>query len=262
MFSRCRNWPGRRQKAIVCPTALLLLSLVASASQATGTLTVCADPNNLPFSNQARQGFENRIAEIVARDLGRELEYVWWSQRRNFLRDTIAAGRCNAWIGVPSGMPNALTTSPYYRSSYVFVSRNTEVKSLDDAALAKFRIGVHVVGDAFAPPAQELARHGIVDNIIGYSLFGEASEQNPAARLIGAVTRGELDIAIAWGPLAGYFAKRQPVPLEIFPIPAYAWDISVAVSTPELKAEIDRVLEDRRTVIQSLLDEYSVPRVP
>src|SRR5690349_16835567 len=126
---------------------------VASAQPFTrpaGVLRVCADPNNLPLSNQRGEGFENKLAELLAQDLGERVEYTWWAQRRGFFRNTLKAGMCDLVIGVPAGFEMASTTRPYYRSTYVFVSRkdrHLNIASLDDPALRKLKIGVQMIGD-------------------------------------------------------------------------------------------------------------------
>lgn len=251
----------------------LSLLMILTASAAPHVLQVCADPNNLPFSNKSQQGFENRIADLIARDLGARVENTWWTQRKSFWKDSLKGGHCDVWFGAPADIKGALTTTPYYRSSYVFVSRadrNLELSSLFDERLERFRIGIHVVGDDFAPPAQLLARRGISANLIGFSLFGEAGEPSPPAKLLAAVSSGDVDVAIVWGPLAGYFAKREPVPLRIQPVqPAFfagipfTYEISAAVREEDekLKTEIEAALKRECKVIDSILREYNVPRV-
>jgi quinoprotein dehydrogenase-associated probable ABC transporter substrate-binding protein len=240
-------------------------------------LHVAADPNNLPFSNDRGEGFENKIAQLIARDLGATVEYTWRAQRRGFFRETLKHGDAELVMGVPREFEKGtLQTSPYYRSGYVFVSRadrSLDLHSLDDAALRSLKVGVHVVGDGNAtPPAQALARRGIVDNVVGYSIYGDYREPNPPARIIDAVANGEVDVAIVWGPLAGYFAKHQPVTLTVVPVepqldpPALplAFDICVGVKrgNKALRDEIDGVLQRRGAEVASILDEYGVPRVP
>ncbi|HEY6066832.1 MAG TPA: substrate-binding domain-containing protein [Thermoanaerobaculia bacterium] len=239
-------------------------------------LRVCADPNNLPFSNSKLEGFENRIAEVVARDLHANLRYTWWAQRRGFLRNTLKAGLCDVVMGLPSAIEMAQTTRPYYRSTYVFVTRaarKLRVTSLDDPRLKKWKVGVQIIGDDYAnaPPAHALSRRGIVENVVGYSVYGDYSEPNPPARIVEAVANGEVDVAIVWGPLAGYFAKRQRVPLAVAPVSPqidlpflpFVFDISVGVRRGDdaLKDEIDAVLARRRGAIDGILDGYGVPRV-
>ncbi len=254
----------------------LSIALVAALGCLTayaGVFRVCADPNNLPFSNDKGEGFENKIAELIAGKLGDKLEYTWWSQRKSFVKNSLDQGRCDAVIGVPSTLESITATRPYYRSTYVFVSRHDRalgITSLQDARLDRCRIGIHVVGDDYAPPAVALARRGITANVIGFSLFGEYGEPNPPAKIIDAVARGDLDVAIVWGPLAGYFAKNASTPLDIVPVsPAlflavpFTYDISVGVHKGDevLKDKLKDVLENESVPIEKILSEYGVPQV-
>jgi mxaJ protein len=240
-------------------------------------LRVCSDPNNLPFSNQREQGFENRLAELIASELGSRVSYTWWPQRRGFIRNTLAAGKCDLVMGTTFGAERVLTTKPYYRSTYVFVFRKDHhlaIKSLDDPALRTLRIGVQLVGDDYAntPPVHALSRRGITGNLVGFSVFGDYSQENPPARVIDAVVAGDVDLAVAWGPLAGYFAKRSPVPLEIVPVsPAvdppglrFTFDISLAVRPDAVafKERLEGILERKRSEVNRILRDYGVPLVP
>src|SRR3954463_13721095 len=223
-------------------------------------LRVCSDPNNLPFSNQRQEGFENRLAQLIAGDLHATVHYTWWAERRGFLRNTLNAGQCDVVMGLPPGTGGVLTTAPYYRSTYVFVSRrdrNLSIASLDDPILRRLKIGVQLVGDDYAntPPVHALSRRGIVKNIVGFRVVGDYSEANPPARIIDAVAAGDVDVAVAWGPLAGYFAKRSTVPLDVVPVtpevdsPAVRFAFSIAMGVrrkdPELKEKIDEILTRR-----------------
>ena len=240
-----------------------------------GVLRVCADPNNLPFSNQRGEGFENKLAELLAHDMGERVEYTWWAQRRGFFRNTLKAGVCDVVMGVPSGFEMALTTKPYYRSTYVFLSRkdrHLDVKSFDDPVLKKLRIGVQIIGDdqSNAPPAHALTRRNIVSNVKGYTLYGDYSQHDPPARIVEAVAKGDIDLAIVWGPLAGYFAKQSHVPLEIVPVSPqidqpflpFVFDISMGVrrGDQELRDRVEEILEKRRKDIDVILEDYGVPR--
>lgn len=237
-------------------------------------LRVCADPNNLPFSSNPAQGFENRIAELLARELKSTLAYTWRAQRRGFLRETLNAGRCDVVLGVPKGLEGVSTTRPYYRSAYVFVARDkASPASLDDPVLRQKLIGVQLIGDDGwnTPPAHALARRGIINNVRGYMLYGDYREPSPAGRIISAVGRGEIDIALAWGPLGGYFAAREHPPLHVMPVSPLnepglpmAWDISMAVRKGDasLLAEIDGALAKLAPEIDAILAEYEVPRLP
>jgi mxaJ protein len=255
--------------------AVLLFATAASpAPEARRTLRVCADPNNLPFSNRAGEGLENRLAALIAADLGADVETAWWPQRRGFIRHTLKERRCDVVLGVPADLGMVLATRPYYRSSYVVVSRadrKLSVRSLDDPALRKLRIGVHLIGDdgAAAPPAHALARRGIVENVVGYSVYGDYASPDPVAEPVRAVERGEIDVAIVWGPLGGFFARRARAPLRVVPLAEEVdegiplrFDIAVGVrrSDRDLRDDIDAVLGRRRAEIERLLDRYGVPR--
>jgi mxaJ protein len=256
--------------------AVLAVGCARGEAEPSRVLRVCADPNNLPFSNRRLEGFENEIATLVARDMGASVEYTWWAQRRGFLRNTLRAGACDVVLGLPSSVEAALTTRPYYRSSYVFVVRRDRgigVRSFDDPALRTLRVGVPLAGDdgANPPPVHALAKRGLIDNVVGYSVYGDYARENPPARIIGAVAAGEIDVAVAWGPLAGYFAARQPVPLDIAPVSPrvdlpflpFVFDIAMGVRREDtaLRDELDAILERRRPEIDALLDRYGVPRV-
>jgi mxaJ protein len=251
-------------------------SAQAQIQRPPGVLRVCADPNNLPFSNERGEGFENKIAELLAEDLHEKLEYTWWAQRRGFIRNTLKAGACDVVVGVPASFELAQTTAPYYRSSYVFVYRKDKklnVNSFDDPALRRLKIGVQVIGDdgANSPPAHALASRGVVENVRGYTVYGDYSEPNPPARIIDAVARGDVDVVVAWGPLAGYFAQRERVPLAVVPVSPqidlpflpFVFDISMGLRRGDdaLRQQLEDFLERRRPEIEKILDEYGVPRV-
>jgi len=255
------------------------VSTVAAAQPITrpaGVLRICADPNNLPFSNQRLEGFENKIADLLAQDLGERVEYTWWAQRRGFFRNTLKAGMCDVVMGVPSGFEMALTTKPYYRSTYVFLSRkdrHLEVKSFDDPSLRKLRIGVQMIGDdqSNAPPAHALTRRNIIQNVKGYTLYGDYRQDNPPARIVDAVAKGDIDLAIVWGPLAGYFAKQSRVPMDLVPVSPqidqpflpFVFDIAMGVrrGDQDLRDQLEQFLEKRRPEIERILAEYRVPTV-
>jgi quinoprotein dehydrogenase-associated probable ABC transporter substrate-binding protein len=263
---------------------ILLVILLASCSSrleqnapAQRVLRVCSDPNNLPFSNERGEGFENRIAELVARDLDARLEYTWFAQRRGFVRNTLRAGDCDLIMGVPVQFELVAATRPYYRSTYVFVTREDralDIRTFDDPVLRRLDIGVHVIGDDYTnpPPMHALSRRNIVQNVAGYSIFGDYSEPNPPARLIEAVANGEVDLAIVWGPFAGFFAQQQSIPLRIVPVapeidlPAlpFVFDIAMGIRRGEesFRGELERVLDRRQAEIDRILAEFGVPVKP
>jgi mxaJ protein len=239
------------------------------------TLRVCADPNNLPYSNQRGEGFENRIVELLAKDLGAEVEYTWWAQRRGFVRNTLQAGLCDLIAGVPSGLEMVATTRPYYRSGYVFVTmaeRGLDITGFDDPRLRSLRIGVQMIGDDFSntPPAHALSRRGIIQNVRGYLVYGNYAQDNPTAGIVEAVARNEVDIAVVWGPQAGFFAQKQPVALSLAPVAPQSdapdlpmvFDIAMGVRRGDaaFRQEMDEVLRRNRPAIDSILTAYGVPQ--
>ncbi len=265
---------GSKVKRVTLALAALLLGSCNLIPQR--TLTACADPNNLPFSNKAGQGFENKLAEMIASDLHAQLKYVWWAQRRGYVRNTLNEKACDFWPGIGSNVEMVATSRPYYRSTYEFVtpaSSNLNGLTLDDPRLKHLKIGVQMVGNdaSNTPPAHALAARGVIANVRGYMLYGNYSAPNPPAEIVRAVERGDVDVALVWGPLAGYFAAQSPVPLRLEPVtPWFAnnewpmqFDISVGVQNgnDKLLKEIDGVLGRRSADVRKLLASYHVPIV-
>ena len=262
-------------------TVLVALLLATTCTRGVGgsvggTLRVCADPNNLPFSNARREGFENRLVDMLARDLRATAQYHWWPHRRGFLRQTLEAGRCDVVMGVPQGMDRLATTAPYYRSTYVFVAlraRHLNLRSLDDPRLRRLRIGVPLIGDdgANAPPAHALARRGIVANVVGYSVLGDYREPNPPSALVAAVANGDVDVAAVWGPVAGYFASRASPALDVLPMApdegprhlpiVFAISMGVRRDDRDRLAALNAFIARRHAEIEATLAAYHVPRV-
>jgi mxaJ protein len=282
MYSSFPERSPKRQTRIISAVALSAFMVVAAscgrarAESASNQLNVCSDPNNLPFSNEQKQGFENKIADLVAHDLNARVHYTWWAQRRGFVRNTLNVGDCDVLIGVPTSFERTATTTPYYRSTYVFVTRrdrNLAIKSFDDPILKRLRIGVQMIGDDFTntPPAHALTNRHIIENVHGYSVYGDYRQPNPPARIIDAVARGDIDVAIAWGPLAGYFAQREGVPLEITPVSPqidlpflpFVFDISMGVRRGDtvLRNKLNTIVTRRKADIDRILEQYGVPRV-
>jgi mxaJ protein len=253
-----------------------LMAVLLDAGCAPRTLRVCADPNNLPFSNAHGEGFENRLIGLVAKDLGMKVQYTWWAQRRGYVRNTLKDRRCDVWPGVATGVDMLATTRPYYRSTYVFVSRADRalhIASFDDPRLKRLKIGVQMIGDdsSNTPPTHALARRGITANVRGYMLYGDYSKPNPPAAVVEAVDHGDVDVAVVWGPLAGYFAARAAHPLEITPVQPWldgpqwpmVFDISMGVRRDDarLRDSLDASLERHSAEIARLLAQYRLPRV-
>ena len=259
---------------LVVAAACLLMGVAAANAAA---LRVCADPNNLPFSDQAGQGFENKIIALIGRDLGDTVDYTWWAQRRGYIRHTLKADICDIWSGVASGAEMMSSTRPYYRSSYVFVTRRDRglhIASFDDPQLRKLIIGVQMVGsDAMnTPPAHALARRGIVQNVRGYLLYGDYRQPHPPSAIIDAVENGDIDVAVVWGPMAGYFAAQEAAPLTLEPTQPWpdgaglpmAFDISMGVRRGDnaLLQRLNDALERHRAAIAAVLAAYHVPLLP
>jgi mxaJ protein len=278
-----RLWRAMRATSLLPRAALVAGLMLFGASRADAQptagaaprmLRVCADPNNLPFSNEKREGFENRIAELVAHEMNAELRYTWWAQRRGYIRNTLRAGLCDVFIGMPTGLDMVLVTRPYYRSTYVFVTkrRAPRVASFDDPRLKRLRVGVQLIGDDFAnaPPAEALSHRGIVKNVRGYSVLGDYREPNPPSRIVRAVASGEVDVAVVWGPLAGWFARTSPVPLRVTPVSPevdvpylpFVFDIAMGVRRGEtaLRDSLDAIIHRRQRDIDRILADYGVPR--
>lgn len=253
--------------------AALVAAICGAAVAQEPPLRVCADPNNMPYSNDRGEGFENRLAELVADRLGTHVEYTWHAHRRGFLRRTLNAGACDVVIGVPNNDMIGVTR-PYYRSSYAFVSRadrDLDVTSINAPELEHLTIGVHLVGDdgANTPAAHALAARGIVENVKGYMVYGDYREEAPPMRLLDAVVAGDVDIAVAWGPQAGWYAQSSRVPLRIVPILdgweylpqvfQFAIAMGVRKEDEEMKAILDEIIVENRQDIRSILESYGVP---
>jgi len=268
MSSRCRDLPR------LCAAILLAgMALWSHASEPVEReLRVCADPDHLPYSHRNESGFENRIAELLAAELGTHLRYAWQELRRGFVRKTLGAGLCDVLVGVPADFERVLTTRPYYRSSFVFVQRadDAAVRSFADPRLKAARVGIQLVNDDLdaTPPGYALARSGVVDNVVGYNVYGE----RPAAeRMIAALAARELDVALVWGPQAGYFARRAPAPLAVatahapaeLDVPRFEFDIAVGVrrGNRALRDALDAALGRAQGRIDAILASYDVPRI-
>lgn len=256
---------------------LIATALCLTAAPAVAELRVCADPNNLPFSNEAREGFENRLIERIAADWGETVRYTWWAQRRGNIRNTLNAGLCDVIPGVGSTLEMLATTRPYYRAIYMAVSRadrGLTIDGFDDARLRTLSIGVQMVGadGSNTPPAQALAKRGITGNVHGYMIYGDYGQPAPQAAIVEAIARGDIDLAFVWGPVAGYFAKQSKVPLALRPVTPWldgpqlpmAFDISMGVRKNDvaLRRRLDRWLGQNQAVVADLLSAYGIALAP
>ncbi len=247
--------------------------LMASA-RPPAELRICADPYDLPFSNDKEEGFENKIAHVIARDLNATVINYWWPARRGVLRSSILAGRCDVMIQAPVGLDPVATTRPYYRSTYFFVyraDRGLALRSLDDTVLKHLRIGVNIIGYDYTntPPAHALGTRGIT-GLVG---FGNFLNPDPKADhpqdIFDALAQDSIDVAIVWGPLAGYWVKHEPVALTMTALPdsdpvsgmPFAFDMAMGVRhrDKELRAQLDSAITHRHDEIVRILEDYHVP---
>jgi mxaJ protein len=246
---------------------LLLISEVGVSAQ-THELRVCADPNNMPFSARDQAGFENRIAALVAQNLNARLTFVWQRMGRGFVREYLDKAQCDFVVGIPTNYRSVLTTSPYYRSTYVFVSRQGEpVPSLDSPTLHGLKIGVQVLDEQYAPPGDALARRGLQGEIVGFDTIGDGAES-----IVQAVADRKVDLSIVWGPLGGYFARQVGHDLKVTPVEPevdppglpFTFAISMGVRKGDLalRDQLEKILVERRSDIRAILDEYGVPQLP
>ncbi|HET6632402.1 MAG TPA: quinoprotein dehydrogenase-associated putative ABC transporter substrate-binding protein [Rhodanobacteraceae bacterium] len=274
----CAPLPALAQSApahaLVPPVPPHVQTAGAAPAPANAPLRVCADPNDLPFSNRAGEGFENKLADMLAKAMGKTVDYTWRARRRHFLRDTLHARRCDVVMALPTRDTDALTTAPYYRSSYALVYRANapyKINSLEDPRLRTLQIGVHAVGDDWVdlPGGAVLAHRGIVRNVHIYKLYADYGRASPSADLIEAVANGDVDVAIAWGPLAGYFATRQKTPLVVVPLEhthailPFEFSISLAVRHGDtaLRDKLNAILAEKHDAIHALLARYGVPQL-
>lgn len=269
---------------LACAAALLLAGGAALAQDGAPprkALRVCQDPDNLPFSNTKGEGIENRIAEAFGKALGLPVTYYSFPQRMNFVRNTIRyklPGEdypCDIIMGVPVGFDQVSVTKPYYRSTYAMVFARgkglDDVKSADDllkldrARLAKLRIGVY----DRSPASEWLGKHGLIENGVPYQMLNADPAQYPGEIIERDLAAGRIDVAIVWGPIAGFFAKRVKQPeLTVVPMksePGVKFDYQMAMGVRygerEWKQQVESLIESQRGEIAAILKEYGVPVV-
>jgi len=266
-------------------TALCLgasLAITQAKAEESKPLKVCAAENEMPYSNKAGEGFENKLAELVGSALGRKVEYVYWSDPRYYIRDTLNKGLCDVAIGVDKGDPSILTTQPYYRSGYVFISRETDnldLENWDSEALRKVQRIAFVPG---TPPEVMMKAIGRYNDMFNYSqeLVGFKSLRNQyvkyePSKLVSEISSGHAEVAALWGPSAARYVKASATPLVMSMIPDnnvradgqkvgfhYSTSMGVRKNDQVLLAQLNKVIEDKRDEITELLEEEGIPLVP
>jgi mxaJ protein len=266
------------------PAPALILAMASSSLAAQlrpniekpGVLRVCADPDNMPLSNQKGEGYEQKIAQLIAKEWNSKVEYAWWPVRRGFFSRALNGRYCDVAIQAPTGLDMAGVTKPYFRSGYVFVTRKDrglDIKSLADPRLKKLKIGVNLLNsDAEnTPPAMALSQYGVVGNLVGFTTF--YSDSARPEDIVNAVAKKDVDVAIVWGPLAGYFVKKSAVPLTLQPLPErdslspdfqFQYNIGMGVRRRDqaLRDSLQGTLDRKGPEIQAILKQYAVPVLP
>ena len=251
--------------SFIRPSAAMAASAEAVDHSA---LRVCADPNDLPFSNDKGEGYENKIADLLAKDLGVPVQYTYYPDSVGFIRNTLRARKCDIVIGTISGNDLVQNTNPYYRSSFSLIYRKDSgitANSFDDPALQTLQIGV-IAG---TPPTTVMAQKGLLVHVHSYQLLVDTRFDAPTRDLVNDVAARKIDIGILWGPIAGYYAKRQSTPLVVVPLKTadnpipldYRITMGVRFNEPEWKRQINDLIRKEQPAITKILLDYGVPLI-
>ena len=230
-------------------------------------LRVCADPRNLPFSNEKGEGFENKLAELFAEKLQKKLDYMYFPQATGFVKMTLGAHRCDVIMGFPQGDDLVQGTNPYYRTAYTLIAKQgsglEEVTTLEDARLKGKHIGI-VAG---TPPATNMAANGLMRNAKPYPLMIDTRFDSSAEAMVGDLEKGEIDAGILWGPMAGFYARKSNPPLHVTPLvkettgPRLAFRIGMGVRPADQnwKRLLNRLIQENQPAINKMLLDFGVP---
>jgi quinoprotein dehydrogenase-associated probable ABC transporter substrate-binding protein len=230
-------------------------------------LRVCADPRNLPFSNEKGEGFENKLAELFAEKLQKKLDYMYFPQAAGFVRMTLVAHRCDVIMGFPQGDELVQGTNPYYRTAYALVAKQgsglDQVAALEDQRLKGKHIGI-VAG---TPPATNMAAYGLMTNAKSYPLMIDTRFDSSTVAMINDLMSGEIDAGVLWGPMAGYYARRANPPLHVTPLvketsgPRLAYRIGMGVRPADQnwKRLLNRLIQENQPAINKILLDFGVP---
>jgi quinoprotein dehydrogenase-associated probable ABC transporter substrate-binding protein len=265
-------WASSRAICAAAIAASLWLGAGAPAEAASAeavdrsALRVCADPSNLPFSNKKGEGFENKIAELLAEELGVPVRYTWYPDSMGFIRNTLRARICDIVIGTISNNELLQNTNPYYHSAFSLVYRQDSglsITSLNDDALRPLKLGA-IAG---TPPVTLLAQRGLLDKLKPYALVVDTRFEHPGQDLVHDVAEGVVDIGILWGPIAGYYAKHESTPLTVVPLKTenaairldFRITMGVRNNEPEWKRDINKLIRAKQPEINRILLDYGVP---
>ena len=233
-------------------------------------LRVCADPNNLPFSNEKGAGFENKIAEFLAKKLGKELTYAFYPGATGFVRNTLNAHLCDVILGIPQGNDLVQPTNPYYRTTYAIVTRAGAgldgIATLDDPRLKEKTHKIGLVANT--PPGNILARQGLMGNVKPYPLMVDTRFDSSSAAMIRDLENGEIDLALLWGPIAGYYAKNAHTKLVATPLAetpgtrmAFRIGFGVRHSDQNWKRDLNQFIAQNKAELEKILLDYGVPLI-
>ena len=262
--------------ALLAPAALADRAASDVPEPATAELRVCADPSNLPYSNDKQEGFENKIARLIADDFHVELRYFWFAEHKTFLRRTLLDGLCDVVLSVPSGLQPLATTKPYFASTYVAVTRANDARrfmSFDDPWLKDALIGLQLVGKegATTPPVFALSKRGLNQHITPFPMWSDGSDPTPQGKIVDAVAAGTIDVAFVWGPFAGYFAKAHRTELRLDPLSdstqpdlsfVFAMAAGVRKTDTALRDRLQGALDRHAAEIADNLKDFAIPTVP
>ena len=257
-----------RRHLLVLLGLLLINSESAEAQEIVNRseLKVCADPNSLPFSNERKEGFENKIAELMGEELGLAVDYAWFPQVIGFVRNTLRAHLCDLVVGTVAGDDIMQTTNPYYFTTYVMLYRSDKglaPKGPQDPSLAGLRLGV--VGGT--PPADLLARYALMAHTKPYALTVDTRFESPTHEMVRDVADGTIDVGFLWGPIAGYWRKHDELPLTLVPLKSepgaarmeYHIAMGVRANEPDWRRRVNTAILKREPEITAILRDYGVP---
>lgn len=263
-ISRAAGWVARVGLALLPAMA----AVSANAALTDGIIRVCADPQNMPFSNEKGEGFENKLVDLIAAKLDKQVVYTWLPQVMGHVSTLPDDIECDLLMGYAQGTGQIEDTNPYYRTSYVLIYRQNDKSLAGVETLADDRLKSKTIGIlARTPPVSIMAMNGLMANARSFEVQGDGNAASAASDVIAAVASGEIDAGILWGPLGGYYAQTAKVPLALVPLvkekagPTTIYGITMGVppNEPEWKHKLNKVIAENQADINALLSKYNVP---